>query len=209
DNTLDLADAPVFKITAERNATGATTYVSDPDAVIEWEATNGTLTETGSFMGTSLDIADLSQLTAADWRFSKATITSGELEGPNPRSNGTARVNSIVKFHYQVTSDAPTGELRTNTASTSITYPGSGLPDLDLGDKSHNIRFNAAFAKGLLAGKVSTGSGTVDGTVQVTVPNTGQTEQYWTVATRNQANAKGVVTITDADLDQPDMRVYQ
>lgn len=209
DNTLDLADAPVFKITAERNATGATTYVSDPDAVIEWEATNGTLTETGSFMGTSLDIADLSQLTGADWRFSKATITSGELEGPNPRSNGTARVNSIVKFHYQVTSDAPTGELRTNTASTSITYPGSGLPDLDLGDKSHNIRFNAAFAKGLLAGKVSTGSGTVDGTVQVTVPNTGQTEQYWTVATRNQSNAKGVVTVTDADLDQPDMRVYQ
>src|SRR5690606_7207916 len=106
-------------------------------------------------------------------------------------------------------SDAPTGELRTNTASTSITYPGSVLPDLDLGDKSHNIRFNEAFVKGLLIGKNSTGSGTVDGVTQVTVPNTGQTEQYWTVATRNQSNAEGVITVTDADLDQPDMRVVQ
>jgi len=204
DNTLDLDGAPVHSITAFTNSSAATAYVADGDATIEWEATNGATTETGTASG-SIDIVEL---LGAGWRFTRSTVTSSPLVGPNPTATGTARTFAIVQYGYRVSSTAVSGALRTNTASALMTYPGTSVATVNLGTSSHNIRFNAPFAKAALETKDSTYDGTSGTTRLVNVPATGTNARSWGVRVSNQANVPGVAVITDNQLDQADAPVY-
>lgn len=204
DNSLDLAGAPVHSITAFKNSTAAPTYVPDADATIEWEATNGTTTQTGTASG-SIDIVEL---LGAGWRLTKSTVTSSPLAGPNPTALGTARTHSIVQYGYRVSPTAPSGVLRTNTASVLMTYPGTTVATIDLGSRSHSIRFNAPFAKAVLDAKDSSNDGLSGATRLVNVPATGTNAKYWGVQVSNQANVPGVAVITDNQLGLTDAPVY-
>ncbi|CAN5565270.1 hypothetical protein BH10ACT7_BH10ACT7_11660 [soil metagenome] len=205
DNTLDQAGAPVYQISAFTNSTSATAFVADLDAVVDWEATDGTTTQTGSTIG----VANIETLIGTGWRFTKAVVTSGSLAGPNTVATGNARTNSIVQFAYRVAPTAIPGALRTNTASAVMTYPNTALADVDLGSKAHSIRFTAPNARAAFIVKDSTNDGVSGETRLVNVPATGSVNRQWGVQVSNRGNVPGVAVITDNQLAQPGTQVYQ
>ncbi|MEU3656810.1 hypothetical protein AB0E67_29175, partial [Streptomyces sp. NPDC032161] len=123
DDTLDLADAKVNKIT-----TTATT----PAATVEWTRNDG---ETGTASGTAT-------APAGTW-FTKAKITSGAIAPSNVRPSDTGSTPFSAAFHYSVSAGAPVGERRTNTAKATMSWPDSGLDSMDLGTVSRTIQFRA------------------------------------------------------------------
>ena len=90
-----------------------------------------------------------------------------------------------------------------------MTYPGTGLADLNLGSKSHSIRFKAPFAKAAPTAKDSAFDGTAQTVRLVNVPGSSTNNKYWQVTAANQANVPGVAVIVDDELGHADMPVYQ
>lgn len=183
DDTLDLADAPVYRI--ETTPTGAS---------VAWTATNGTTTVSG----TSTAPVDA----PAGFRFATAVVTSLPLAGPNQYPNQTARTNFTVTYKYRVSSTAPIGERRTNTASAVMTYPSfPELTPVPLTIRPHTIIFTQPFAKGD-ASKGATGS-LVSGEYRQTIPTTGSTANYWFVDVNNRSNVPAVPIVEEPTLRAP------
>lgn len=184
DNTLDLADAPVYRI--ETAPTGAS---------VKWTATNGTDTVSG----TSSSPVDA----PAGYRFATAEVTSPKLAGPNAYPNQTARTNFSVVYKYKVSSTAPGGERRTNEASAVMNFPDN--PELDnipLTVAPHTIQFIEAFSKGD-AQKTHSG-GVVDGAHQIGIPNSGAAvSANWSVTVFNRSSVPAVPVIDEPNLGAP------
>lgn len=204
DNSLDLDGAPVYKITPSINTSSSATLVPDTEAVIQWTATDGSSTQTGTSVGET----DIEQLLGVGWRFTSATITSGSLAGPNTVTTGTARTNSIVDYYYRVSPTATPNALRTNTATGTMTYPGTSLSDVALGSRSHSIRFVAPYGEAALVTKDSSNDGTTGQTRLINVPTSGTVNRQWSVQVSNQGNVPGVAVITDNALAQAGTTVY-
>jgi uncharacterized repeat protein (TIGR01451 family) len=166
DNELDQADAPVNTIT-----TTATT----PAASIAWTEQCGTAAPT---TGTSTSTATISAADQAlGCRYTAATVTSGSVAAGNIRPTDTAPgVAFQASFTYSVTSTAPVGQTRTNTATATMTYPTAPqLGTISSGTATSTITFRAqplvappstpkpAFAASILSAVVSGGGQAVPG----------------------------------------------
>ncbi|WP_405645298.1 hypothetical protein [Streptomyces uncialis] len=123
DDTLGQPDAPVDRIT---------TTSTTPAATIAWTLNNGT-------SGTSDGTANAPPGT---W-YTKARITSGTLAPPNIRPGDTGSNGFGAYFSYPVKKSAPIGERRTNTATATMSWPGSGLDPRELGPVSRTVQFRA------------------------------------------------------------------
>ncbi|MCM2387278.1 DUF11 domain-containing protein [Streptomyces albipurpureus] len=121
DDALDQADARANRIT-----TSSTT----PAATIAWTLNNGT---TGTSNGSVT-------APAGTW-FTKAKITSGTLAPPHSRPADTGSTPFYAYFHYTVSSSAPVGGKRTNTATATMSWPDSSLTAMGLGPVSRTIQF--------------------------------------------------------------------
>ena len=122
DDTLDLADAPVWAI---RTSSAAT---------IAWEASDGS---SGTTVGTAVNAP-------SGARFTKVTVTSGSIAPLNIRPEDNRWAGFYVRYHYTVASDAPIGETRSNTAQVTLNYPDN--PELGvfaLAPVTSSIRFVA------------------------------------------------------------------
>lgn len=92
--------------------------------------------------GTTGTVSDVANYNAPAGRFlTAATVVTAPLNGPNlEESSQTARTEAQVRYYYSVGDDVPNeGWVRTNTASATMSYPGTDLADLDLGDASYTV----------------------------------------------------------------------
>ncbi|MFF2025954.1 hypothetical protein ACFVW2_29705 [Streptomyces sp. NPDC058171] len=123
DDALGQADARVNRITTSRTT---------PAATVEWTRNDGT---TGRSAGSVT-------APAGTW-FTAARTISGPLAPANNRPGDTGATPFHTYFHYAVRSSAPIGGQRTNTATATLSWPGSGLAAERLGPVSRTIRFRA------------------------------------------------------------------
>lgn len=116
DNDLDQPGMPVHRINASATTpvpTIAYTYRCNSDAPV-----------TGTAQTTQLLLSSLVG-SATGCRFTAATVTSGQLAAGNVRPADTALGTRFdVAFHYTVGVGTTTG-VRTNTATSTMAYPGS------------------------------------------------------------------------------------
>lgn len=124
DNDLGQANAPVDRITTTAAAT------------IEWELNTGV---TGVTNGTNV-------LAPAGTWFVKAKITSGTIEPSRIKPSDTGTTTFRASFRFSVSSDAPIGQVRTNTASSTVSWPS--YPELTPSNRTatRSIVFAAANA---------------------------------------------------------------
>lgn len=200
DDTLDQPDLPAYQIVA---AAGST---------IDWTATDGTTTLSGTSTGT----ADA----PAGFRFATSTVTSPSLAPPNTIPEQTFRTAFTVRYLYRVTPDAPGGEERTNTASAVMQWPGQPFSDTDLGSTTGTVVFIAPFGRidawkgGYMSanvpGGVAGGNNNDHPTnvVDIAVPTT-PTSFWWNAWLANSGNAQAIATITDNTLNDPELPVTQ
>ncbi|UOQ90418.1 DUF11 domain-containing protein [Agromyces endophyticus] len=189
DDTLDQADAHVYRIIAPSGST------------IAWTATDGTTTQSG----TSTTTADA----PAGFWFATSTVTSPPLAGPNELPTGTFRTGFTVHYQYRVLGDAQPGGRRTNTASAVMTYPDyPQLAAIPLGPTSHTIEFEAPFTGGSID-KSAQDSDINGAPVSILdIPATGSGRGFWMVDAWNAGNTPAVPVIEDAHLD-PKLPVYR
>jgi uncharacterized repeat protein (TIGR01451 family) len=167
--------------------------VQQPDASIAWTLNTGTT-------GTSSGVANAP---AGTW-FTAATITSPSLLGPNLLATGTAQTQFLVRIYYNVAGNAPVGQTRTNTVTAKMTFPEyPGLPDLDLGSKTHSVQYIAPFGRGVVTKTTNASTQT-----QLVIPTTGTTNgNYWRINVRNTGNVPGRAIIEDTNLGSTPMKV--
>lgn len=116
DDTLDQANAPVRTIRTSGAATIVATYQCGTAAPV---------TETK----TAVTVTTLTAAQQADGcRYVSATITSGSLAPGNIRPQDTGIGTAFwASFEYTVSKAAPVGAVRTNTATTTMSYPGTTI----------------------------------------------------------------------------------
>ncbi|KRC61590.1 hypothetical protein ASE14_12160 [Agromyces sp. Root81] len=166
DNTLDQADAPVFRINTSPTTPLPTinySYVcSAPDPV------TGQTSVTGSAVSRDLSLTAAQK--AAGCRYATAEITSGEIGHSRvSQTDPNSGVLFRVAYYYDVSKTAPVGQTRMNTASGTMTYPGQpGIADVALEPVSRTIKFREtpdptkpkpAFTSGFVGAAVVEGGG--------------------------------------------------
>lgn len=119
EDDLDHADAPVQRIAV------------NSAAVVEWNRSDGVSgTSTGSVTA------------PAGTHFTWARVTSPEIAPTRTRPTETGTwTNFTVDYHYTVASDAPIGERRTNTASSTMSWPSQPQLTPQTASESSTIRF--------------------------------------------------------------------
>ncbi|MGH3704676.1 MAG: hypothetical protein ACRDT9_08615, partial [Agromyces sp.] len=117
DDDLDIPNLRAFRVTA-------------PDATIEYVLDNGTTgTATGAYQAPN------------GRRLASIVVTTPEIAGPNQVESSQPLTNYYhVTIRYATEGTAPAdGWPRSNTASAVMTYPGTGLADLDEGSATAQI----------------------------------------------------------------------
>lgn len=121
EDDLDQANLPVYRIDLTLN--------SD----VEWTLNTG---ETGTTTGTRRVTAP-----AGTW-FTHAKVTSTEIAPVRIRPEDTGRSSFAALFYYTVASDAPIGEERTNSATSTMSWPGYDqfVPETETADRTVRFR---------------------------------------------------------------------
>lgn len=198
DNTLDRTDLPVYRIVA---AAGST---------IEWTATDGITTQSGTSTGTAN--------APAGFRFVTSTVTSPRLAPPNQIVEQTFRTDFTVRYQYRVTPGATAGTAgHTNTASAVMTWPDNPeFANTPLSINSHTVNLIAPFARIATRKFADTyltdpsGSERVWGqNIDVPIPVAGSSDRLirWTLDVANTGNAPAIPTVVDTHLgDDPGLK---
>lgn len=200
DDTLDQPDLPVHQIVAPAGST------------IVWTATDGTTTVSGTSTGT----ADA----PAGFRFATSMVTSPELAPPNTIPEQNFRTAFTVRYLYKVSPDAPGGAERENTASAVMQWPGHPeFPDTILGPTTGTVVLIAPFGRidAWKGGFQDTGGGQVVGGANHTNPTgvvdmpipTSTKSFWWNAWIVNSGNAPAIATITDTNLNDPELPITQ
>lgn len=165
------------------------------DATIAWTLNDSTT-------GTSMGVATAPPGT---W-FTAMTVTSGPLAGPNLLATDTLQTQFLARVNYTVTGDAPIDQVRTNTATAKMTYPGyPTLADIDLGSRSHTLHYLAPFGRVALEKMTDTSAANVN----LLIPTSGSTSHFWRVIAYNTGNVPGVATVDEPDLGNKPVKVTQ
>ncbi|WP_187977270.1 DUF11 domain-containing protein [Mycetocola sp. JXN-3] len=102
DDTLDQPDAPVFEV----EASNASTF--------SWTLSDGTT-------GTR---ANVTKITAPNGtRFAKVTAVSGTLQPGRVKPTDKTSTDYLVTYRFAVNSSAPVGQTRSNSATSTMTWP--------------------------------------------------------------------------------------
>jgi len=92
--------------------------------------------------GTTGTVTGVSNWTAPTGRhIVSASVVTSPLDGPNIEESSQPNVTTArVRFYFHVDDDVPfEGYERSNTASASVSFPDSGLADVDLGEHSRTV----------------------------------------------------------------------
>lgn len=133
EDDLDHADLPVFQIN--------TSIASD----FAWTLNTG---ETGT-------TANTRRINAPEgtW-FTHAKITSTDIAPVRIRPGDTGRAAFTAAYYYKVTSDAPIGEERTNSATSTMSWPGYDqfTPETSTADRTVRFRKTPGATPRIIAG---------------------------------------------------------
>lgn len=130
------------------NVPGVATIVED-DLDLDGLTVRGIWTDAGPATihyelddGTSDSVTGVSTWTApAGRRIVAATVVTKPLIGPNVEESSQPNLTAArVRYFFDVEDEVPfEGYQRTNTVAATMSFPGSGLDDLDLGQRSTTV----------------------------------------------------------------------
>lgn len=164
---LSQPDLPVYRITPV--GVGAT---------VDWVRSDGAT-------GTTVLSSGQSLTAPAGMSYTSARVTTADIAPGRVQPTDTDETMVYVLYDFRVSSTAPIGEERTNTAHVSLTYPGyeSDIPGLPLeNDVSRTVRFattSPVIGAAFTAAPVVDGGGPLVAGTGVTFAMRGATDEIW------------------------------